>query len=285
VGKLYLVDGTFELFRCFHGAPRRRDAGGTEIGAARALLWTLVKLSRRADATHIGVAFDRMAPGRGAGSELTRQGALAVDVARALGFVVWPMTRYQADDAMASAAARFEDAPGIEQVVIATRDKDLLQCVRGERVVHWDRVADRWTDAMGLVDRLGVAPEQVPAFLALVGDPSDGIPGIPGFGSVSVARLLTAYGSLEEAYARRGDWRLRGALRLCRSLEQRWDEALLFRNLSRLRADLPLPQVDVEQLRWRGARRSQLLPLVARLEVTEALEKIRLFDIRAEGTP
>lgn len=273
--RVYLVDGTFELFRCFHGAPRVSDADGREVGAARALLWTLLKLLRKVGATHLAVAFDLMAPPErhdGSADALLRaQGRLAIDVVRALGIPVWPAVRNQADDLLASAAARLQ---GVSQIVICTTDRDLLQCVRGTSVVLWDRIRDRVTDEAVLYDKLGVRPRQIPDRSALVGDPSDGLPGVPGWGTKSAAALLGAYDTLEDIPGDAAAWRVRvrGAARLADALRRHWDEALLVRSLATLRSDLPVPD-DPERLRWRGPG-AELPALAERLGAEEALDKL-----------
>lgn len=273
---VHLVDGTFELFRCFHGAPRATDATGAEIGAARALLWTLLKLIRKQGATHLAVAFDLLAPpDRHDGSPdalLRSQGRLATEVTRALGIPVWPAVRNQADDLLASGAARMADRASI---VICTTDKDLLQCVRGTRVVLWDRIRDRVTDETALMERFGVTPSQIPDRSALVGDPSDGLPGVPGWGHKTAAAVLGVYRSLESIPADPEAWTVpvRGAARLAAALRERWDEARLVRALATLRTDLPVPE-DPGVLRWAGP--SAALPaLAARLGAEEVVTKIR----------
>lgn len=272
---VHLVDGTLELFRCFHGAPRRLDAGGDEVGAARALLWTLLRLVRKEGATHVAVAFDLMAPPeRRDGSDgalLRGQQRLALDVVRALGMTVWPAVRNQADDLLASGAARYREAA---DVVICTTDRDLLQCVRGSAVVLRDRIRGRTTDEAALHAKLGVRPEQIPTRSALVGDPSDGLPGVPGWGTRSAAAVLAVYPDLEDIPADSGSWavRVRGAARLAAQLQERLEEAKLVRALATLRADLPVPD-DLERLRWRGP--TDALPdLAARLDSPELLDKV-----------
>ncbi len=179
--KVHLVDGTFELFRCFHGAPRAKAADGREVGAGRAMLQTLTSLLRQPDTSHVAVAFDRVVPAArdpaAAGSPLREQTALCADIVRALGMVVWPMVRYQADDAIATAAARFKSAPGVEQVVICSNDNDFAQCVQGKRVVRLDRIHKRLLDEAGVVERFGVPPALIPDLFGLMGTRRTGCPG------------------------------------------------------------------------------------------------------------
>lgn len=254
--QVHLVDGTLELFRCHHGAPRAQ-VDRREVGAVRGLVATLSSLLYRGRATHVAVAFDAMAPprqaARGDGAVIRAQGLLAMRAVRALGLMLWPMTRYQADDALASGAARLADHPDVRRVVICTTDKDLLQCIVGSRVILLDRSKQTPTNATVLEARFGIRPDQVPAFLALVGDPSDGLPGCPGFGAKSAARVLSAFGTLEGIPDDPDRWpaEIRGRRRLAASLAERRVEITLGRDLSILRSDLPVP-CDPEQLQWCG---------------------------------
>jgi 5'-3' exonuclease len=272
---LYLVDGTFELFRCFHGAPRHR-IGGQEVGAVRGLLWTLVSLLRTPDLTHVALAFDRMPrprPGDAGADALIRgQASLAADVVRALGIVFWPAVRWQADDLLATGAARY--AAEVDRLVLCSTDKDLSQCVRGQRVVLLDRIRKRETDEDGVRERFGVAPAQMPDWFALVGDPSDGLAGLPGWGPKAAGAVLTAHGRVEDIPLDPARWgvTLRGAERLAAVLAERRDEAILYRDLSILRTDLPLPQT-LADLSWRGAHAS-LRALARDLEVEDALDAV-----------
>ena len=279
--KVFLVDGTFELFRCFHGAPRHQDADGNEVGAARGFLWTLNALLRNPDVTHIAVAFDQMA-GRAqdesASALIRRQYRAATLAARALGVSIWPMVRYQADDALASGAARFKRAAGVEQVVICTTDKDLAQCVESDRVVLLDRIRDRWCDADGVRERWGVSPAQIPDLLGLIGDASDGLPGLPGWGPKSAATLLRRYGDIESIPDDADAWdvKVRNRGKLAATLAARRNEALLVRNLTRLRSDLPLVDT-LDDIEWKGAHRSPLRDLTGRWDAQPLLEKVRLW--------
>jgi 5'-3' exonuclease len=278
--KVHLVDGTFELFRCFHGAPRAAGPGGREVGAARGLLATLVALLTEPDVSHVAVAFDSVVapPGsaRGATAEalIGAQAPLAASIVRALGVTVWPSGRYQADELLATAARLHHDDPEVEQVVICATDNDFAQCVRGDRVVLLDRIRRRVTDEDGVRERFGVAPAQIPELFALVGDRSDGLPGVPGWGKQSAAAVLARYPRLEDIPLD-GAWDVpvRGAARLAASLRERWDEALLCRDLSVLRSDLPL-RTTPEQLAWRGAHRAAVDALVEVLGDDSAAARI-----------
>lgn len=279
--KVFLVDGTFELFRCFHGAPRARDGEGREVGAAIGLLHTLLSLVRKSGGTHFAVAFDSIVDDRRGGTDdgslLRAQFPLAADVVRALGILIWPMSRFQADDALATGAQRFRPAAGngVEQVVICSNDNDFAQCVVGDKVVLLDRIRKRTLDEAGVVAKFGVGPGLIPGYLALVGDVSDGIPGVPGWGPKSTAVVLNEYRELEAIPGDVRDWTVpvRGAEGLARSLEERRQEAYLYRNLSVLRTDVPLPD-ELEHLEWRGARREALERIARRLGQEALLEKV-----------
>lgn len=277
--KIHLVDGTFELFRCFHATPRATDADGREIGAARGFIHTMAALLRRPDVTHVAVTFDTVvdAPlSEDKGDGPWNQHSIAAEIIRALGIVLWPMIRrYEADDALASAAGRFWSEPGVDQVVICTRDKDLAQAVRGERVVMWDRVNDVVSDEVAITARWGVPPDAIPDLLALMGDPADGLPGLPGWGRTSAAALLARYGTIEKIPVDPAHWdvSIRGAARLGRVLAKRRSEALLYRDLIELATDVPIRET-VADLEWGGAHRARVGELVDRLDVPEVIEGI-----------
>lgn len=279
--RVHLVDGTFELFRCFHGAPRARSETGREVGAARGVLATLVALLHEPGVSHVAVAFDSVVapPGaaRGGSAEdlIAAQAPLAADAVRALGLPVWPSGRYQADEVLATAAARCAEHADVDQVVICSTDKDFHQCVRGQRVVTLDRVRRVVTDEAAARLRYGVAPALLPDLFALVGDRSDGIAGVPGWGAASAAALLQRYGGLADIPLDPARWEVpvRGASRLAAALAERRDEALLCRDLLELRTDLPV-RVDLDALAWHGAHRSRLTELCTTIEDTSVLERV-----------
>jgi 5'-3' exonuclease len=270
--RLHLVDGTYELFRAhFSRRPDRTDPGGRDVKATVGLVSSLLQLLADEDeaVTHLAVAFDRPIesfrnerfPGykdsQGVDPALLAQFEGAERAAEALGIVVWSMAEHEADDAMATAAARFADE--VEQVRILTPDKDLGQAVRGERVVQVDRLRERTYDEAGVQERLGVPPRSVPDLLALVGDTADGIPGLPGFGAKTASALLRRYGHLEDI-PRHGDWDVpvRGAPRLGATLAERFEDALLYRELATLLTDVPLPH-RLDGLAWPGVPRERFL--------------------------
>ena len=257
--KVHLVDGTFELFRCFHGAPRARNAAGDEVGAARAVLATFSALLREDDTTHVAVTFDSLlAPDKP--DDLSQQIPLAVSIVRALGIVVWPSGRFSADELLASGAARFRDE--VDQVVLCTTDLDNAQCIRGQRVILRNRSTRVDLDESGVRERFGVAPQQLPDLFALVGDRSDGIAGLPGFGLKSASALVGQFGALEDIPTDVTEWpALRGRQQLCTTFVVHRAETLHARDLLVLRDDAPIPYT-VGDLEWRGIRGDAVASIV-----------------------
>ena len=288
--RLHLVDGTFELFRAHFGAPGASSPNGMEVGATRGFLRSLLALLREPGVTHVAVAFDHVIEsfrnrlyagyktGEGLPPELLTQFPLAEQAAQALGVVVWPMVEFEADDAIATAAARWSDAPGVEQVVICSPDKDLMQCVRGERVVALDRIRRKVTDEAGVVEKFGVSPSSIPDLLALVGDDADGIPGVPRWGAKSAGTVLAHYRSLDAIPDAEGEWgvSVRGATALAEQLRQHREEVRLYRTLATLRTDVPLAE-SLDQLQWRGADREALAAFCATTGDERFLERVTTF--------
>ncbi len=265
--RIHLVDGTYELFRSHFGAPPHRDAEGREVGATVGLLRSLWMLLSTPGMTHVACAFDHVIESfrndlyagyktsAGVDPELLGQFELAERAVRELGVVVWPMVEFEADDAIASAAARYRDLPGVDQVVLCSPDKDLAQAVVGDRVVCWDRRRDIVLDEAGVVGKFGVPPASIPDWLALVGDAADGFAGIPGWGAKSAASVLARFGHIDAVPydpAALGLPAARAA-RLVESLRASRADADLFLRLATLRLDVPL-QEDVTDLEWRGVR-------------------------------
>jgi 5'-3' exonuclease len=285
--RLHLVDGTYELFRSYFGAPRAASPQGTEVGAVRGLLRSLYALLREDGVSHVACAFDHVIEsfrnrlfdgyktGEGVPAELLAQFELAERAAHALGAVVWSMVEFEADDALATAAARWAEAPGVEQVVICTPDKDLCQCVRGSRVVCFDRMRRRVCDEAGVVAKFGVAPSSIPDWLALVGDTADGIPGVPRWGSKAAAAVLARHLHVDRIPDGEAEWgvAVRGAAALAASLREHRNVLALYRTLATLRTDVPLAE-DMDDLRWRGARRKDLTELCAEIGDASFLERI-----------
>ena len=272
--KVHLVDGTYELFRAYYGGQPYRNGRGVEVGAVRTLCASLLVLLRAPDATHVGVAYDHVIEsfrnelfagyktGEGIDPLLFGQFGLAEAASEALGLVTWPMVEFEADDAMASAAALAEKDERVEQVLLCSPDKDLTQCVTGSRVVLFDRMRKNLLDEDKVVEKFGVRPPSIPDFLALVGDTADGIPGIAGWGARSAGVVLATYRHLEDIPEDAGTWtvNVRGAARLARALNDARDEALLYRNLATLRRDAPLG-VDIDGLEWKGPDEAKLREL------------------------
>ena len=270
--RLYLVDGTYELFRAYFAMPSAHAPSGQPTGAVRGLVQTLLALLRRDQPTHIACAFDHVIEsfrnrmfagyktGEGTPQELLDQFELAERATECLGIAVWPMTEFEADDALAAAATRWADTPGMEQVVICSPDKDLTQVVRGSQIVCLDRRHNQTMDEAGVVAKFGVSPISIPDYLALVGDSADGIPGIPRWGAKSTAQVLAHYTHLESIPDNPSAWQvdLRGALALAASLAGRRKEAALYKHLAILRADTPLPHT-LEELEWQGVPRTRYI--------------------------
>ncbi|HKE15913.1 MAG TPA: 5'-3' exonuclease H3TH domain-containing protein [Kofleriaceae bacterium] len=277
--KPYLIDGTFELFRSYFGAPSAKAPDGREVGAVRGIARSLLALLRSESVSHAGAAFDTVIEsfrnqmfagyktGEGLPDDLVAQFPLAEEAAAALGLVVWPMIEFEADDAIASAAALAAADPRVDQVVIASPDKDFAQCVRGQRVICLDRMRSRTMDEDGVARRFGIGPASIPDYLALVGDDADGIPGLRGWGARSASAVLARYGHIEDIPSDPGQWEVtvRSARNLAATLAAARPAALLYRQLATLRTDAPLGIETVDDLAWRGARRDLLEPLCQRL--------------------
>lgn len=280
--KLHVLDGTYELFRAFFAVPKTAGAHGQQVGAVEGIIATTLSLLRQPDVTHVAAAFDTVIEsfrndlfpgyktGQGLPEELSTQFKPAERALTALGVTVWPMVEFEADDALASAAARYADH--VDQVVLLTPDKDLAQCVVGRRVVTFDRRRQIEFDEAGVWAKFGVAPGSIPDYLALVGDNADGIPGIPGWGAKSAATLLARYHSIDEIPDDPADWdvKVRGARRLADALVSRRGEARLYRTLATLRDDVPLPE-GLAGLEWKGASRSAYHTLCDDLGLSERL--------------
>jgi 5'-3' exonuclease len=267
--KIHLVDGTYELFRNYYGAPPKKTADGLEVGATLGLLRSLLLLLGQPGVTHVGVAFDHVIEsfrndlfagyktGEGVDQDLLSQFPLAEEAVSALGLVVWPMIEFEADDAIATAVARFESDPRVEQIVICSPDKDLAQLVSDDRIVCWDRRRDIVIDAAGVIEKFGVPPQSIPDWLALVGDSADGYPGVKGWGAKSASAVLARFGHIKSIPANPAEWQLDSislgrATKLVEGLALQQTEAILYRRLAELRRDVPLKE-QLDDLEWRGA--------------------------------
>ena len=260
---VYLLDGTYELFRHFFAVPSYRNAAGEEVGAVRGVLGTVLTILEDGG-THLGVATDHVIesfrndlwPGyktsAGVDPELLAQFPLLEEALEALGVRVWAMVEQEADDALAAAAAVAAADSRVERVLVCTPDKDLAQCVGGA-VVQFDRRKREMRDADGVRAKFGVGPASIPDWLALVGDSADGFPGLPGWGAKSASAVLARYEHVEGIPGDAGAWDVpvRGAQKLATTLAEQRDLAMLFRGLATLRTDAAVGAVD--DWRWRGA--------------------------------
>jgi len=262
--KIYLVDGTYELFRHYFAVPKARDAEGREVGAVRGVLASVLAMMH-SGVTHIGVATDHVIEsfrnnlwegyktGEGVEPDLLSQFPILEEVLSAAGIVVWPMVEFEADDALASAAALALKDPRVEQVVICTPDKDLSQCVQASRVVQLIRRTGVTIDEAGVIAKFGVSPESIPDYLALVGDSADGYRGLPGWGAKSTAAVLAKFRHIESIPESARDWHANvlNSDTLAATLVRERKLALLFRTLATLKSDIPLFD-NVDHLQWSG---------------------------------
>jgi 5'-3' exonuclease len=276
--QVHLVDATFELFRAYHSRPAETGPDGRSVNAVRGLVDSLLSLLREPDVTHIGAATDHVIESwrndvyptykssAGLPWDLLSQFELAEDAIRALGITCWAMVEDEADDALATVTARVAADPRVEQVVICTVDKDLAQCVSGERIVQRDRMRGITYDEAGVIAKFGVPPASIADYLALVGDSADGYPGLPGWGSKSAAVVLARWEHLEAIPDDPLTWDVdvRGAGRLAVALRQGRDEAYLYRRLATLNRDSDAPG-DVDDLEWQGVPRAPFEALCAAL--------------------
>jgi len=265
--EVHLIDGTYELFRHFHALPSAKDVHGREVAAVRGVLGSILGLIHSGGATHVAVATDhviesfRNALWRGYKTSagipptLYAQFPILEEALTELGVVVWPMVEFEADDALAS-GARIADADArVTRAFICTPDKDLSQCVRGKRIVQFDRRKRQMRDEAGVIERFGVPPASIPDYLALVGDASDGYPGLKGWGAKSSAAVLAKFGHIESIPADWRTWHVNATspAALAATLERDRDQAYLFRELATLRDDIALVD-DIDALRWTGSK-------------------------------
>jgi len=262
--EVHLIDGTYELFRHYYALPPAKDERGREVAAVRGVLGSLMGLMK-AGQTHIGVATDHVVEsfrnqlwpgyktGEGIEPNLLAQFPLLEAALTALGVVVWPMVEYEADDALASAAVKAAADPRVERVLVCTPDKDLAQVVRDTSIVQMDRRARTIRDEAGVIEKFGVEPASIPDYLALVGDASDGYPGLPGWGPKSTAAVLAKFKRLEAIPDDAGAWgvSLARAATLAATLARERERARLFRELATLRTDVPVFET-VDELLWTG---------------------------------
>ena len=275
--KVYLVDGTYELFRHYYAVPSARDPHGHEVGAVRGVLASILGMLT-GGATHIGVATDHVIESfrnglwagyktsAGVERDLLAQFPLLEEALATMGVRVWRVVEFEADDALAAAEAAADSDDRVEEVIICTPDKDLAQCVRGTRVVQLNRRTRVIRDEAGVVEKFGVPPASIPDYLALDGDAADGYPGLPGWGAKSAAAVLARFGHLEDIPE---DWRLwhvnaSKPAALADTLVRQRELAFLFRTLARLRTDIPVFE-NVDELEWKGPT-SDFEKLASRLD-------------------
>ncbi len=284
--KIHLVDGTYELFRAHFGAPPKKSLSGQEVGATLGLLRSMMLLLNDPEVTHVAVAFDhviesfrnKMYAGykssAGVDPVILNQFPLAEAAVKALGLVTWPMVKFEADDAIAAAVAKFKKIKSVEQIVICSVDKDLTQMVERDRVVCWDRRREIVLDEKGVIEKFGVSPESIPDFLALVGDSADGYPGIQGWGEKSTSTVLAKCKHIEAIPSdpNKLGLGLGRATTLLENLKNNYKDALLFRELSTLRTDVPIKE-SLADLKWQGAT-SKLKKVCLELGDTRIPERV-----------
>jgi 5'-3' exonuclease len=286
--KLHLVDATFELFRAFYSRPPRRAPDGRPVNAVQGLIDSMLSLLREDDLTHIGAGTDYVIeswrndvfPGykssAGIDRELLAQFRDAERALEALGIPVWAMVEDEADDAIATVVERFAGDRRIEQVIVCSVDKDLAQLVDDGRVVLRDRMRRVTYDEAGVITKFGVRPGSIPDYLALVGDSSDGYPGLPGWGSKSAAAVLSKFEHLDAIPPSVLDWQLdiRNASRLAATLAEQRSEALLYRTLATLKRDSAISTASLDDLEWRGVPRAQFVALCEELGFDTVRERV-----------
>lgn len=285
---LYFFDATYEVFKAYYGNPVETvNSKGKPIGAVRTLLRSIMNLVVDRQITHLAFAFDHVIEsfrnslypgyktGEGLPEELAYQLRYAEEALQTLGFTVWPMVEFEADDALASGAKKFINRKKVEKIYLATPDKDLAQCVIDPKVVCWDRLRDKTYDEAAVVEKFGVPPSAIADFLALTGDAADGIPGIPKWGKKSAGALLTFYGSIDKIPRDEGDWAVsvRGAKGLCDSLNQYYEEALLFKQLTTLRVDAPVSS-KIAELKWQEPHWPALKKMCTFIQDPKLFEKV-----------
>lgn len=290
--KVHLVDGTYELFRHYFVVPSHKTDDGVEVAAVRGVVRSMLLLLQEG-ATHVGVATDHVIEsfrnklwpgyktGAGVEPELLAQFPILERALSALGLVVWPMTKYEADDALAAAAK--EASAYAEQVIICTPDKDLAQCVVGRHVVQLDRRKNKLFAETDIVEKFGVRPKSIPDYLALVGDSADGFPGLPGWGAKSASAVLAKFHHIEDIPALASTWGLplRGSVPLAQTLVQQRKLALLFKDLATLRTNVPV-RATSDRLLWRGPRRT-FKQIAAYLGAPQLFDQARALATRTTG--
>ena len=286
--RIHLIDGTYELLRCFYGSPSKVTSPGSEVGATVTFVRSMLRLLQEDKATHIACAFDHVITsfrnslfdgyktGENIDSLILSQFELIERATEAIGVTYWPMIEFEADDALASAARKLSANPNVSQILICTPDKDLAQCVKEQRVVCFDRRKGVIIDEAGVSSKYGIYPESIPDWLALVGDRSDGIPVISGWGKKSAATILFHYKHLEQIPKRPDELvvQVRGAQRLIQNLYNNWKSAQLYRELATLRTDVQL-DVKLKKIKWKGVPKTLFKELCLELEELDLLKLVK----------
>lgn len=285
---VHLVDGTFELFRAhFAKTPSRVSPAGMDVKATRGLMRSMTGLAQERGVTHIAIAFDHVIEsfrnamfdgyksGEGIDPDLHAQFPLVERATRALGLVTWPMVEFEADDALAAGAVKYGADPRVERIYLCSPDKDLAQCIVGDRIVGLDRMRRRLLDEAGVHEKFGIAPISIPDYLGLVGDTADGIPGIPRWGAKGAAAVLARYTKIEQIPDDESTWEInvRGAKTLAANLRAQRQDAMLYRDLAVLRTDVPLAE-SLDDLAWKGPDMPALKALCAELGETDLLTRL-----------
>ena len=283
--KVHLVDGTYELFRHYFGAPSHITSEGYEVGATRAVLASMFSLLEQG-ATHVGIATDHVIPsfrnelydgykdGSDIDPEIQGQFHILEDLLEAAGFVIFPMIEYEADDALASAAKRANMDQRVDQVVICTPDKDLGQCLTPDhKIVQYDRRKKLLMNYEFIIEKFGVPPESIPDYLGLMGDTADGFPGLQGWGAKSSSSVLAVYSHIESIPDDPEKWEVsvRGANKLATTLKENRNLALLFRDIATLRYEAPTFG-SIDELHWEGTG-SDFFQIAEKLEATRLIER------------
>ena len=289
--KVHLVDGTYELFRHYFGAPSHITSEGYEVGATRAVLASMLSLLEQG-ATHIGIATDHtitsfrneLYEGYKDGSDIdpdiSGQFHILEDLLEAAGFIIFPMVEFEADDALASAAVRSTVDKRVDQVVICTPDKDLGQCLTPDhKIIQYDRRKKLEMNYEAIIEKFGVPPESIPDYLGLMGDTADGFPGLQGWGAKSSSSVLAVYNHIEHIPEDPEKWEVsvRGAKKLAATLNENQSLALLFRQIATLSYDAPTFG-SIDELHWEGPG-SDFVQIAEKLDATRLIERAeRLAD-------
>lgn len=288
--QVHLFDGTYELFRSYFGAPASKNETGMEVGATRGFVRSLWSFLKTGQLTHGAYSFDHVIEsfrnqlfagyktGEGIDPELFAQFPLVERAAYALGLVIWPLIEFEADDGLATGVRICKADKRVSKILICSPDKDLAQCVEGDRIVMFDRYKTVALNEGGVREKFGVDPSSIPDWLALVGDTADGIPGVPRWGAKSAASVLATYRTIEAIPRDPKDWsiKVRGAEALALSLNEHRKEAALYRRLATLRSDVPLKEA-VDDLEWKGARRPELESLCQEIGEDDLIRRVDVW--------